>query len=195
MEYKQFRFYCQTGNIGAIGDGLSELPAGEKPEYILAVLQTSLRPDVLEYLGTEMIGLPPEQGTSLLAELLYSDEAASRNLAIELFPAFGHAALATLKSHIDDMDPDVRIFTVLALQQLPFREDVLKTLVDQLPSEKDPNVLAALIEALGDLGGQEEAKAIAEAMAHFDHPHLRFIAERALTRLDDTRQAEAGGIS
>ncbi len=183
MDFKQFSFYCQTSNINMISDGLSNIPAQDKTDYIKNALQTSLRPDVVEYLGTEIMRLPEDKGTALLVELLYSEEAASRNLAIDLFQGFGKAGLEVLASHIHDMDPDVRMFVVLALQQLPYREAVLSLLRGQLVVEKDANVLVSLVEALGDLGGREEAMVIAATMKQYEHPYFEFVAKRALDRL------------
>lgn len=184
MDHKQFRFYCQTGNLSMIGEFLGDLAVDRKEEYIRGVLQLPLRSDVLEYLGSEAVRLPWERGTGLLVELLYSEEAASRNLAVELFPAFGEAALQVLQLHINDMDPDVRLFVVMALRRLAYKEAVLKVLARQLELEQEPNVVVAIVEAIGDIGGgNAEADSIRSVLASHDHPYIRFVGERALLRL------------
>ncbi|WP_309118960.1 HEAT repeat domain-containing protein [Paenibacillus sp.] len=194
MDPKQFRFYCQAGNLGMIREVLADLSAASREEYLRSVLQLPLRSDVLEYLGSEVTRLSGEQGTAILIELLYSEEAAARNLAIELFPAFGIASLRVLQSHACDMDPDVRLFVVQAMQQLPYKDEVVRTLAKQLSVEREPNVLVAIVEAIGDMGaGPAEAEAIVGAMEAYDHPYVRFVGERALLRLGWERLAATGG--
>jgi hypothetical protein len=184
MDAKQFRFYCQAGNIGMIREALADLTAGSREEYLRGVLQMPLRSDVLEYLGSEVTRLPVEQGTAILVELLYAEEAAARNLAIELFPSFGLSSLRVLQSHACDMDPDVRLFVVQAMQRLPYKDEVVRTLAKQLAVEREENVLVAIVEALGDMGaGPAEAEAIRCAVETYDHPYVRFVGERALLRL------------
>ncbi len=184
MDAKQFRFYCQAGNLGMIREALADLSAANREEYLRGVLQLPLRSDVLEYLGSEVTRLPVDLGTAILVELLYSEEAAARNLAIELFPAFGHSSLRVLQSHVCDMDPDVRLFVVQAMQRLPYKDEVVRTLAKQLAVEREENVLVAIVEALGDMGaGPAEAEAIRKAMEAYGHPYVRFVGERALLRL------------
>jgi len=194
MDPKQFRFYCQAGNLGMIREVLADLSPALREEYLRSVLQMPLRSDVLEYLGSEVTRLSVEQGTAILVELLYSEEAAARNLAIELFPAFGEASLRVLQSHAGDMDPDVRLFVVQAMLHLPFKEEVVRTLSKQLRVERESNVMVAIVEALGDMGaGPAEAEAIRDAVEAYDHPYVRFVGERALRRLGWERRAVPGG--
>src|SRR5690606_8358837 len=122
--------------------------------------------------------------TAILIELLYSEEAAARNLAIELFPAFGKDALHALQDHINSMDSDVRLFVAQAMSRLPYKEAVVKALSRQLAVEREPNVAVAIIEALGDMGAEpEEAEVILGAMHAFNHPYVHFVGERALLRI------------
>ncbi|WP_166244795.1 HEAT repeat domain-containing protein [Paenibacillus turpanensis] len=192
MDYKQFRFYCQTGNLGMIRDFFQDISHEEKEQYLCNVLQTPLRSDVLEYLGTEITRLPPEKGTAILIELFYSEEAAARNLAVELFPVFGRTSLKVLQNHLNDMDPDVRLFVVQSLSGLPFKDEVNELLSKHLPIEKELNIIVAIIEALGDLGGgAAEAEAIRSVTDQLAHPYIEFVGQRALRRLGDDQPVRA----
>lgn len=184
MDQKQLRFYFQTGNLKQIRECIGELSPEQMAECLRGVFQMPLRPEVLEYLGAEMIRLPAEIGAPLLVDLLYSEEAAARNLGVELFSAYGLDAMAVLHNHLNDLDVDVRLFAVQALSLIPSRHEVLRLLRAQCLVERDLNVLATVIEALGDLGTfAEDADAIRTVMGQLSHPYLEFVANRALERL------------
>jgi HEAT repeat protein len=184
LDHKQFRFYTQTGSLKQIRECVAQMASGEKAEYFRGVFQMPLRPEVLEYLGSELIRLPPAQGVTLLVDLLYSEEVSSRNLAVELFSSFGEEAIHVLSHHINDLNEDVRLFVVLALTQIPSRSRVLLCLRNQLRIEKEANVQAAILEALGDLGNPvEDGSAIQDCLDKSSHPYIHFVAKRALLRL------------
>ncbi|MNI80197.1 hypothetical protein D3C73_1367080 [compost metagenome] len=105
-------------------------------------------------------------------------------MAVELFAAFGKQGLEVLQDHLNDMDADVRLFVVQAMVQLPYKDEVNRLLIKQLHIDKEANVVVAMIEALGDLGGGEaEAEAIRYAMGQFEHPYIDYVGQRALRRL------------
>jgi HEAT repeat protein len=184
MESKQLRFFCQTGDLKQIRAGLSELTPERKGEALRFVLQTPLWPEVIEYLGMEITRLPAAIGATLLIDLLYSEEASVRNLAIELFPAFGKEALEELSHHLNDANTDVRLFAVQSLSLIPNKDEVPPILRSRLFAEQDINIQAAIIEALGDLGSAaEDADAICALAEVIQHPYLKFVAARALSRL------------
>lgn len=192
MDHKQLRFYCQTGNLKKIRESLAELSPEQMAENLRGVFQMPLRPEVLEYLGAEMVRLPVDIGAPLLVDLLYSEEAATRNLGIELFSAYGQDAMEVLRNHLNDLDEDVRLFAVQALSLIPARHEVLQLLRAQCLVERDMNVLATIIEALGDLGTcAEDADAIRTIMRSLNHPYLEFVANRALERLGSHAEPSA----
>lgn len=183
MDQKQLRFYCQIGNLKQIREGLDILTAERRIEALRLVFQSSLRAEVLEYLGAELLRLPHELVAPLLVDLLYSEEAATRNMAIELFPAVGAEAMAVLAHHLNDLDTDVRLFTVQALVQMQSQQDILRLLRSQLTVEKDLNILTVMVETIGDLGNHEDVESIQILMEQYTHPYFQFVAQRSLMRL------------
>jgi hypothetical protein len=183
MEQKQLRFYCQTGNLKQIREGLDRLSTEQKADTLRGLFQGPLRVEVIEYLGAELLRLPPKLVSPILIDLLYSEEAATRNLAVELLPELGKEAVESIVNHLNDLDSDVRLFAVQALSQVPLRQEVLRLLRDQLAVEKELNILAFIVETLGDLGMEEDADAIRELMVAYPHPYLQFVAQRSLLRL------------
>lgn len=183
MDLKQLRFYCQTGSLKQIREGLDALSTEEKVEALRLVFQSPLRAEILEYLGVELLRLPLVVVAPLLVELLYSEEAATRNMAIELFPSLGVEALDILGRHLHDLDTDVRLFVVQALVQMPSQQDILRLLREQLKVEKEINILTVVVEALGDLGTGEDAAVIQSLMEDYKHPYFEFVAQRSLMRL------------
>jgi len=184
MDQKQLRFYCQTGNLKQIREGLDLLAVEQKAEALRVVLQSSLRVEVLEYLGAELLRLPHAIAAPILVELLYSEEAATRNIAVELLPSMGSVAIDILSNHLNDLDSDVRLFAVQALSQIPSRYEVLQLLRNQLEVEKEINILSFLIEAIGDVGDPEDVELIQNLAERYPHPYLGFVVQRSILRLN-----------
>jgi HEAT repeat protein len=184
MDQKQFRFYCQTGDLRKIREGMAKLTEEQKVDHLRVIMQSPLRSEVLEYLGIQITQLPVSVGAPLLVDLFYSEEVATRNLAVELFTAFGQEAMDVLGKHLCDLDPDVRLLTVQALIRFSSKNEALKLLREQFTVEKEMNVQSAIIEALGDLGtAVEDADAIRSYIESSNHPYIDFIGKRALLRL------------
>jgi HEAT repeat protein len=138
---------------------------------------------VREALFTSLIATPGEATVSTLLPLLRSEDAALRNGAIEALSAMPQAVGPRIAALLRDADPDVRIFTVNLLGELP-HEQVPTWLMQVLQHDQQVNVVAAAIEVLAELGSPEHVDALRAASRRFaDDPFIAFAADMAVQRM------------
>ncbi len=120
---------------------------------------------------------------ALVAALGDGDNPGRRNSAVEALMACGSAVVPRLLDALATDDIDVRKLVVDALAGIADAracEPMIRTLGDP-----DANVRAAAADAIGVLGGEEGARALAEVAVDPDQDQLvRFSALRALVRLE-----------
>jgi HEAT repeat protein len=138
---------------------------------------------VRETILLALIRLGTADAASGLAGLLASEDAGLRNSALESLTAMPAEAARLLDRLDAASDPDVRIFGVILAAALPFAW-VGGRLTDRLAREPDPNVCAAMAEALAETGDHRAVPALEAMRARFsDEPFLQFVAETVLRRL------------
>lgn len=129
------------------GDAIVERFALEEDEAVLASLTIA----VLRH--------PTEEGARALFDLIRGDDASKRTVAVDALRQMPSETLAFIEAGLDDPDPDVRILVANTLQ-LARIEGVAPAFGARLEEEAHPNVLAAIVEALLELGTESELHAL-----------------------------------
>jgi HEAT repeat protein len=125
----------------------------------------------------------PETAQALLP-LLRSDDAGLRNGAIEALASMPEATAPHIDALLADTDPDVRLFTVNLLRELPHAR-VPAWLERVLRQEREANVVAAAIEVLAEVGTPALLPALQAARDRYPaDPFIPFAAEVARERME-----------
>jgi HEAT repeat protein len=119
----------------------------------------------------------------LLASLLASDDALVRNQAVEAWQALGEDEAVRAAQLLAHADPDVRIFAISVLRAVPVRraEPPLLALLD---TEADPNVCAAAVDLLAEVGSSTAVDRLRSLAQRFvDEDSLRFAIDFAIAQM------------
>ena len=160
------RLEGQPGGIDALCRHLPDETAASVREAILAVL--------LRHRSVEVV-------TALLP-LLRSEDAALRNAAIEGLAEMPDEVAPHIDTLLADPDNDVRIFAANLLSLLPHRRagEWLRVAL----ADPHPNVCAAAIDGLAEIGDAAAAAALAAVPARFPgNALLAFAADIAARRI------------
>ncbi|WP_166145460.1 HEAT repeat domain-containing protein [Methylosinus sp. RM1] len=118
-----------------------------------------------------------------LAPMLRSDDAAIRNIAVDILKELPQAVAPLMETRLDDPDPDVRILLVNVLGSLRHAK-VEQWLIDVVDRDENVNLVAVAIEALDEIGGAAARGALSRAADRFSHePFIVFSAENALLHI------------
>jgi HEAT repeat protein len=119
-----------------------------------------------------------------LLPLLRSEDAALRNGAIEVLAGLPEAVAPRIDALLRDADSDVRIFTVNLLGDLRHPK-VPQWLAQLLGTEREANVVGAVLEVLAEVGGRDLLPALRDARQRFaQDPFISFAADVALDRIE-----------
>lgn len=135
---------------------------------------------VLSALSVAVTSSPSEAGVQALLELIRGEDAAKRTIGVDALRQMPARLLEFVQRSVDDPDPDVRILVANTFQHAAVA-GVAPLLADRLAREEEPNVLAALVDALLEIGTEVEAPALDELRARLgDEDFLAFAVEAAL---------------
>ena len=145
-------------------------------------LDVETDPRVREALATALIRIGGDAAGVLLPHLR-SEDAALRTLVIEALQNMPEAVLPRMPDLLADPDPDVRLLSAELARGMPLEEG--STLIaDALAGEQHPNVAAAMIEVLAEIGTADAVDALQIARRRFaNEPFLPFAVDIALKRL------------
>ena len=156
--------------------------AGEGGAALLAQLPCETDPAVRECILLALARIGGEEVSRGLIPFIRSDDAGLRNACIETLQALPDGAAGAMHVMLDDPDPHLRIFACNILAELG-REDAAERLCAVLRKDGHPNVCAAAVDALEELGGPEVAGALRDVRARFpEEPYLAFAVDAALAR-------------
>ncbi len=136
-----------------------------------------------ETAAIELARLGGEAVVDGLLPLLRSDDAAIRNIAIDILKELPDEVAPVMDNLIRESDPDVRIFLVNVLEELrhPRVEDWLIAVLD---ADDKANVVATAINLLNEIGTAAAEGVLLRAIDRFrDEPFIVFSAENALSRI------------
>ncbi|WP_337271225.1 HEAT repeat domain-containing protein [Oryzifoliimicrobium ureilyticus] len=139
-----------------------------------------------DVIAVELARLGGEPVVEGLMPLLRSDDAALRNIAIDVLKELPADVAPRMEALLDDPDPDVRIFLVNVLEALrhPAVEDWLVAVITM---DTNINVVGTALDLLYEVGSSASVPALRAAIARFpDQPFVTFSAENALRRIGST---------
>ena len=125
---------------------------------------------------------------SVLALLPYirSQDASQRGTAIEALQALPAAILPFMESLLSDRDTDVRILATELARNMPAK-DATRVLCGLLEKELHPNVCAAAIDVLAEVGTRDAVPVLKACAQRFsDTPFLPFAVATTIARISDT---------
>ena len=145
-------------------------------------LDVETDPRVREALATALMRIGGDAAGVLIPHLR-SEDAALRTLVIEALQSMPEAVLPSMPDLLADPDPDVRLLSAELARGMPLEEG--STLIaDALAGEQHPNVAAAMIEVLAEIGTADAVDALQIARRRFaNEPFLPFAVDIALKRL------------
>jgi hypothetical protein len=159
---------------------------GERPGsagQLAAALPDETDPNVLEAIFTSLIRLGGEEGAPFLLPLLRSDEAALRGGAIEALQTMPAALAAHIEGLLQDPDSDVRIFAVELTRRMP-ADHATPLLCRMLEREDHPNVCAAAVDVLAEIGSADAIPSLERCRARFaQEAFLPFAISQAIDGL------------
>jgi HEAT repeat protein len=164
---------------------LSEWP--ETVPALAAALDAEQVPRVREAIMTALMRIGDKASVKALLPCLRSQDAAVRAGALDALQAIGDAILPFLQLLLADTDSDVRILaTELARSVSP--ADATAILCRLLEQERHPNVCAAAMEILAEVGTREAVPALRACADRFsDISFLTFAASAAIARIADAK--------
>ena len=185
-----------TGGLEALQAALSSHHADERwqaaralvgmPEglpLLGAALAVEGEARVREVIFTGIARTGTREGAALLLPLLRSDDASLRTGALDALAAMPAVLADTLPSLLHDSDPDVRLLACELARGLP-SDEATPLMIDLLERETEPNVCAATVDVLAEIGGPQALPALMRAGERFSSsPYLAFAIEIAVKRI------------
>jgi HEAT repeat protein len=144
-------------------------------------------PQVREALMTAIMRVGDEASVVVLLPYLRSQDAAKRAAAVEALQALPEEILPFMASLLGDSDTDVRILAAELIRNMP-AADATRILCGLLDHERHPNVCAAAIEVLAEVGTADAVPALHACAERFaGTPFLPFAASVAIARISGTQ--------
>jgi HEAT repeat protein len=169
----------------ASGDGRLVRPLAD-------ALQSETVPRVREALLTSLMRIGNTESVAAVLPLLRSDEACLRVASLDALRIMVRGSDELLPSLLHDADVDVRILSCDLARVLPDGK-ATTLLCDVLRSEPDPNVCAAAVEVLAEVGRDDALPVLAACATKFSGtPFLVFAIQVASDRIRAGR-TRAGG--
>jgi HEAT repeats len=145
---------------------------GDRPGaagHLAAALPGETEPRVVEAIFTSLARRGGAESAAHLFPLLRSDDAALRNGAIEALQTMPAVLARHIEELLGDPDSDVRIFAAELTRKMP-AAPATASLCRLLDREAHPNVCAAAIDVLAEIGSRD-------AIAHLERCRDRFAGQ------------------
>ena len=155
------------------------------PELAVA-LDAEKVPRVREAMMTALMRVGDDASVRALLPYLRSQDAYQRAAAIEALQALPAAIAPFMAALLGDTDADVRILATELARNMPARETT-GLLCSLLENETHPNVCAAAIEVLAEVGTHDAVPTLEACALRFSHiPFLAFAVSTAIDRISST---------
>jgi HEAT repeat protein len=165
----------------ALGGQVAAVPA------LASALSVEEVPRVREAIVTALVRIGDEASVKALLPSLRSQDAGQRAVAIEGLQSLPSATLPFIASLFTDTDADVRILATELARNMS-AADANRVLCDLLGHERHPNVCAAAIEVLAEVGTCDAIPALEACASRFaDTPFLLFATSTAIARISDAK--------
>lgn len=140
-------------------------------------------PRVREAIVTALMRTGDTASVEAILPCLRSDDAGLRSAAIAALQALPVGVAPFMPALVNDPDSDVRLLATELVRNMPAGEAVA-LLCDLIEREPHPNVCAAAIDVLMEVGTPDAVPALQRCAARFaGTPFLRFAAATAIARL------------
>jgi HEAT repeat protein len=144
-------------------------------------------PRVREAIVTALVRTGDEASVKALLPSLRSQDAGQRAVAIEALQSLPDAILPFIASLLTDSDADVRILATELARNMS-AADANRVLCGLLEHERHPNVCAAAIEVLAEVGTRDAIPALEACGRRFAAtPFLLFSTSAAIARISDAK--------
>jgi HEAT repeat protein len=164
----------------ALGGQAEAVPA------LAAALAREQVPRVREAIMTALMRVGDEASVVTLLPYLRSQDAAQRGAAIEALQALPEALAPFIPRLFADGDSDVRILAAELARNLPAQE-ATRALCVLIQNEQHPNVCAAAIEVLAEVGTADAVPALKACAERFaGTPFVPFAASITIARISNT---------
>ena len=141
---------------------------------------------VREAIMTALMRVGDEASVMALLPYLRSQDAAERGASIEALQALPEAILPFMAPLLADGDSDVRLLATELARNMP-AENATQLLCRLLEHEQHPNVCAAAIDVLAEVGTRDAVPALQACAERFaGTPFLPFAVSIAIARISDT---------
>jgi HEAT repeat protein len=165
----------------ALGGQVAAVPA------LASALSLEQVPRVREAIVTALVRIGNEASVKALLPSLRSQDAGQRAVAIEALQSLPNAVLPFIASLLTDADADVRILATELARNMS-AADANRVLCGLLEHERNPNVCAAAIEVLAEVGTRDAISALEACGRRFaDAPFLLFATSTAVARISDAK--------
>ena len=165
----------------ALGGHAEAVPA------LTAALRSEQVPRVREAIMTALIRVGNDASVTALLQYLRSQDAALRASAVEALQSLPERVGPFMDTLLRDDDSDVRLLACELARNLPAEQatDVLCTLISR---EKHPNVCAAAVDVLAEVGTPAAIPVLEACAERFAAtPFLPFAVSVAIARITGTR--------
>jgi HEAT repeat protein len=161
----------------ALGGAAAAVPA------LAAALGSEQAPRVREAIMTALMRVGDEASVQALLPYLRSEDAGHRSAAIEALQSLPEAVAPFMAALLGDSDTDVRIMATELARNMP-PPDATRMLSSLLKKESNPNVCAAAVEVLAEVGTRDAVPALNACAARFAGvPFLPFAISTTIARI------------
>jgi HEAT repeat protein len=184
-----------TPHIAALGSADSETrwkasrALGGRPGAVSALeaaLHAEQVPRVREAMMTALMRVGDEASVRALLPYLRARDAAQRGAALEALQAMPEAIMPFMPTLLEDTDSDVRILATELARNMP-EADATRVLCELLEHEPHPNVCAAAIDVLAEVGTSDALPALRMCARRFaGTSFLPFAVSMAIARISGT---------
>lgn len=148
-----------------------------------AALAREKAPRVRGAIVTSLARIATPDSVAALLPYLRSDDARARTEATDALTAMKDAAWPYLSELLRDRDADVRMLACGLVRNMP-SESAVRLFCELLDSEPEPNVCAAAVDALAEIGGPEALPVLARCEQRFrTAPFLAFAIKIVIDRI------------
>jgi HEAT repeat protein len=155
---------------------------------LAAALAAETAPRVREAMMTALMRVGNEASVQALLPHLRSEDAAQRSAAIDALQALPQAVSPFLATLLRDSDCDVRILATELARNMPSAE-ATRLLSQVLEHEEHPNVCAAAVDVLAEVGTRDALPALQKCADRFSAtPFLPFAVSVAISRIAGSEQ-------
>lgn len=175
--------------LGGTVDGAS---AADTTAALTNTLQTERDPRVREAIFTSLVRIGSRACVDAVIPCLRQDDPQLRSGALDALRAMIGAVRPVLPALLADPDADIRVLSCDLARELP-AADASQLLCDVLAREMEPNVCAAAVDVLAEIGNAAALPFLQACASRFDHvTFLGFAVRIAMQRIVAERTAPHG---